>query len=74
MHVLKPTLVGIAASLAVTTYAATNGGVLDEAAEKMRSTPRVIVSTPGGEQPLLSRDLTVIKRNNRAIAWTAMDE
>lgn len=67
-------LVGVAASLTVAAYGLVDGGALDEAAEKTRSEPRIIVSTPGGEQLLLSRDLTVIKQSNRVIAWTATDE
>ena len=60
--------------MAVTAYAVTDDDPLDEAAEKTRSAPRVIASSPGGEQLLLSRDLTVIKRSDRVIAWTATDE
>lgn len=67
-------LVGVATFLAVAAYAWVDGGALGEAVEKTRSAPRVIASTPGGKQLLLSRELTVIKRNNRVIAWTATDE
>lgn len=74
MRVSTVILVGVATSLTVAAYASVDGGALDEAAQKTRSAPSVIVSTPGGEQLMLSRELTVIKRSNRVIAWTATDE
>jgi hypothetical protein len=74
VRVPKLLLLGVAASLAFAAYASSDGDAVDEAAEKTRSAPRIIVSTGGNKQLLLSRDLTVIKRGDRVIAWTATDE
>lgn len=66
--------VALAAFLGVAAYASTGDGALQDAADTTLSAPQVIVSHGGGSELLLSRNLTVIKRRGRVIAWTATDE